>query len=325
SILNDATNRQNLKAVLTLSGDNYGKIGEATKKDISIAPNMNFTFTNKEFTSYDVASNGSFFEKAVKTGTLPSDVYTYQIDIYNDLGVKIGSGMGKNTIMNQLSKPELVSPGNDFSRQPEALRVKQPLFQWFSQGNEFEFALYEVNSGQKTGEEVVLNRPVYKTVIKSTSLQYPASAEMLVEGKTYAWQVKMLTVGSGGNNALSSDVFWFKYTASGALQTIVSSIKLTPDDGFVQVGQSIQIIATAFTADNAPIKDPSIEWKVIPADAGSIDQKGLFTAGPKAGSCAIVAKNGDIQEYSTINIIGANSNDASIKIMMQKLFGIPTK
>ena len=327
SIVNDIAPRQNLRAVLTITGENAGKIATASKLSINLNPNNTFLFTNKEFTNYEVnTNNSSFFEKAIKTATLPADVYTYAIEIFNESGQSIGKGEGKNTIYNQLTKPELISPGNEMIRAAESLRNMQPLFQWFSQGNDFQFSLYEVNNGQKTAEEVVLNRPVFtQNNIKSSSFQYPVSAEKLQEGKTYVWQVKLNSAGSNGLQQLSSDVFWFKYSASGKQELVANEIKITPEDCYVQINTTKQFNANVFSVNNEPMKDQKVTWKVIPSDAGSIDINGLFSASGKIGSCAVVAKVGEVQEYATVNVSTMSGNDWTMKLMLQKLFGIPTE
>jgi hypothetical protein len=327
NMFNDGNQRNNCKVVLTLSGELNNLIGTATKKGLSLIPNGVLSFSNKEFTDYSVnTSNSSFFEKALKAGALPADVYTYQIDLYDEKGNKIGSGNGKNTIFNQITRPELISPGTDFSRAQEALRVNQPLFQWFSQGSDFEFSLYMINQGQNNAEEITLNRPVFRqSGIKTTSFQYPAGAEMLEEGKSYAWQIKYNTNTPSGFKQIASEVFWFKYTSSGKAPAMIGEIRLSPEDSYMNINTTKQFNADIFSTNNEPMKGQAIEWKVIPADAGVIDPKGMFTSSGKSGSCAIIAKVGEMQEYATVNVVNMNGSDWSMKELLQKLFGLPAQ
>lgn len=327
SLFNDGAQRNNCKIVMTLSGELNNLIGSASRKGLNILPNGILSFSNKDFTDYSVnTSNAAFFEKAIKAGALPADVYTYQIDLFDEKGNKIGSGSGKNTIFNQITKPELISPGNDFSRPQEGLRNKQPLFQWFSQGNDFEFSLYMINPGQSTAEEITLNRPVFRqSGIKTTSFQYPAGAEMLEEGKSYAWQIKYNTIGASGVNQIASEVYWFKFSASGPAPVVVGDIKLTPEDCYININSPKQFTAQVFGTNNEPLKGQTIEWKVIPSDAGSIDPYGMFTASGKTGSCAVVARVGEVQEYATVNVVNINGSDWSMKELLQKLFGLPAQ
>ncbi len=329
TIYNDAVAKTTCKAVLKLKGEKYGDIASATKTTglESITPSQVINFNNKDFDKYEInSSNQVFFQNAIKTGTLPSDIYTYIVKLYDKDNKEIGSADGTNVVVNQVTRPELIAPGTPFTSQAETQRNKNPLFQWFSQGSSFDLSVYQVLDGQKTPEEVTLNRPIFiQKDIKGTSFLYPSNAELLEEGKTYAWQIRMNTSPStSGNTQLPSEVYWFRFEAAGAAPLQVHDLKVDPEEAFVLQGKSQIFNVKAYTAANEPIPNVKVEWRVIPADAGSIDQTGLFTASTtKTGSCAIIAKYGDIQEYATVTISNFSFEEWGMKKFVQQLFGLP--
>lgn len=335
SIYNDAVAKPNCRVELTLTGEKYGLIGTAvkTKKSnsnpLNLASGENYAFNNKDFDKYEMnGSNQTFFQNAIKTGTLPSDIYTYTIKFFDKLvgGTPIGSADGSNVIVNQVTRPELIAPGTPFTSQAETQRNKNPLFQWFSQGSSFDLSVYQVLAGQKTPEEVTLNRPIFiHKDIKSTSFLYPSNAELLEEGKTYAWQIKLNTSpNTTGNTQIPSEVNWYRFEAAGQAPLQVNNLKVDPEEAFLLQGKSQIFNVKAYTAANEPVPNLKVEWRVIPTDAGTIDQTGLFTASStKTGSCAIIAKFGDIQEYATVTISNFSFEEWGMKKFVQQLFGLP--
>jgi hypothetical protein len=319
-------------AKFTLSSDLYGDISTAEKKlgDLKKgdAPRM---FNNREFDTYKVnESQKEFINKALKTGSLPAGTYTYAIQLFDGQGKPIGDKITAiNVISNQVTRPDLISPGTPLTQSPETQRNKLPLFQWFSQGGNFDIALYPVNAGQTTPEEISINRPIF--IVRghtSTSFVYPSNGELLEEGKVYAWQVKLNTNNSGGGAQLPSDMFWFRYSASAAPTLAVSELRITPDNYEMVAKSSALFTASGFSANNEPIPNIKVQWSVAPADMGKIDATGHFTSSGKVGSLAIIAKCEDVKEYATVTVINNVATGASkgdLDKFIQQLFGLPKK
>ncbi|MDZ4759087.1 MAG: hypothetical protein SGJ10_13240 [Bacteroidota bacterium] len=326
SIYNNAISRSNLTATLSVRGEKVGKVGTATKKISSLSANQHLAFNNKEFDSYNLdQTNKEFFNNAINTGTLPADDYDYTLTLTDQMG-NTWTGSAKTVLSNPTTRPELITPGSNISMPAEALRNPIPVFQWFSQGDNFELTVYPVMAGQTTAEEVTNNRPMYKqSNILTTTFSYPSSAEVLIDGKLYAWQIKRMITSSTGNNLLSSEVFWFRYQSAGKPILSVSDIKITPEESTVPSGGSFKFNAQAFSVNNEIVTDAVISWKVVPASAGTIDNTGLFTASNTPGSAAIVAKVGEYQEYATVTIAPAymgTMTEASMRLFIEKLFGL---
>lgn len=329
TIINDAAAKNNLEAELTVSGEKSGRVGTATKGISSLSANQQFTFNNKEFENYKLdQSNTTFFNNAINTGTLPSDDYTYTLVLRNkNTKAVLGTGTAKTVISTPSTRPELISPGSNISMPAEVMRNPLPLFQWFSQGSNFELSVYPVFDGQKTAEEVTNNRPIFKQAnVTGTSFMYPSSAEIFIDGKIYAWQIRRSVTASSGNTVLSSEVFWFRYQGAGKPILTVADIKINPEEAVVPSGGSYKFTATAYSVNNELVPDAVITWKVVPATAGTIDKNGLFTASNTAGTAAIIAKGGESTvEYANVTIAPAysgNMTEASMKLFIQKLFGL---
>ncbi len=326
SIYNDNTIRKNLTATLTVKGDKVSSIGTATKKIDFLNKNAHLNFNNKEFDNYKLdQGNKAFFENAINTGTLPADDYEYTLTLTDQSG-NIGTVTAKTVLSNPTTRPELISPGSIISMPADVNRNPLPVFQWFSQGDNFELNVYPVMEGQKTAEEVTNNRPMLKqTGIRTTTFVYPTSAEVLQDGKLYAWQVRRTNNSSSGTAVLSSEVFWFRYQAAGKAVMTVSDLKITPEETVVPAGSSFKFNAQAFTVNNELVTDAVIIWKVLPSTGGTIDNTGLFTASTTAGSYAVIASVGEYKEYSNVTVAPAymgSMTEASMRLFVQKLFGL---
>lgn len=327
NIFNDQQTRNNLNAKLTLSGQRYGNIAFAEKTIASLAGMATLQFSSKQFDKYQIAStdNADFFTDAVRSGSLPADVYTYLVEIKDANGQLIVSAEGKNTITNQITRPELINPGASLNNGPGEVRNPNPVFSWFSQGQDFDLFLYPVNPGQTTPQEIALNRPVFEQRgIITNTLPYPAGAEILLDGKLYAWQVVLHVPAGTNTNLLYSDMNWFVYRSSSLSTPTIFSIKINPEEVFVTPGNSYKFNVKGYGAQGEPIDDVNASYRVIPSEGGTITPDGNFTAGPKSGPVAVVAQYGEHQVYSTVTIAPIEFTDWNMKRFLEQLFGLPT-
>jgi hypothetical protein len=320
TVYNDAI-VQDLNVVVTATGQKLGLLATGTKKFKNAAANSVSTVDNRQFDKYTVANiNTAVIQTAIQTGTLPSDVYTYNVVVSDDNGTVLASTSGSNTITNQHGKPELINPGNPLFSDPPLLTTRFPLFQWFGQANSFDFILYEVKPGQKTGPEIILNRPTYLTNnINVTSLLYPAGAAMLEEGHTYAWQIVDNYNGGSGPESIQSDLFWFTVGTlpfTKGTQTL-SEIRVIPQEVLVISGQSFKFRLKSIDIQNDTLSIKPI-WTVVPAEGGTIDTSGNFTAGIHTKSVAVVATYGGISDYATVDVKNPNEKDQKQNIVVPK-------
>jgi hypothetical protein len=329
-VYNDGVQRD-LLVSLNVSGQASGGLVTATKVFRGTQPNAVLRFDNRQFDKYRATNpNSPTVQKAIQTGALPADQYTYEI-VVTDLSVSgppLCTADGTNTITNDISKPELIGPGNPFYSDPIAVHVKTPVFQWFSKGNTYDFFLYEVMAGQKTKEEVALNRPLFsESGLTTTTFLYPSSAPVMESGKVYAWQIVANYNGTTGLNQLSSDLFWFTMVTSSTTSghRTVADLKVSPEAITVGAGQAYKFNVKAFDLNNDTIT-VAPTWTVVPAEGGTVDRDGNFIAGQGPNIVAVIASFGEFTDYSTvtINAGGEPTGDAgNLDKMVRQMYGLP--
>ncbi len=325
TVYNDGQVRD-LKAVLTVSGEKNRRLGTAVKALNQTQANAVIRFNNRQFDSYDLkGASRDLIEDASKTGLLPADIYTYKLELFEGRK-KIAEAEGKNIINNTQARPELISPGVPFGTiASNYAPTRQPLFQWFAQATTYDIAIYKVQPHQVTEQEVVLNRPIYiQKDLGTANLLYPASAEQLIPEQLYAWQVKANFNGAGGKEQLASQVFWFKVKAGAQPDAAAIELKIDQQDINLQTGASQKFTVKAYNVNEQEIMVKP-QWRVIPAEGGTIGSDGIFTAGQKPMSVAILASYNDLQDYITVKIVSPPMEAQLMDGFLKKLFGIPTK
>jgi hypothetical protein len=314
---------RSIKAVLHVIGQTYGELGTATKT-MSLTPSATAQFDNRQFDDYKLGSSGSVVvQKSFQTGVLPSDVYTYKLEVFSG-GKLIATAEEKNVISDVQYKPELISPGADFSSPMEEVTTKQPLFQWFAQMNSYDLYIYKLRGEDVSAQEATLSKPVYvQKNIHTTSFLYPNSAALLQDNTLYAWQIVAHSSDPYGNNEQASDLFRFKTKQTGTNEANrVSSLKITPDDSYIPVNTSAKFVVTALDDQDRELSvKPTM--KVVPSTAGTIDANGNFTASGTPERAAIVAQYGETQDYVTVQIVNKPADGQPMQGFLKLLFGLP--
>jgi hypothetical protein len=323
NVQNDQVQR-NLTIKLHVSGAENGFLITAEKMINPAVPNGTYTFTNRDFDRYLPNKDKlDLFKKTLESGKLPADVYSYKLEAY-DNSILLGSDEGINVVNNPVARPELISPGVLFGQVPEIINNKNPFLQWFSQSAQNEIAIFPVFPGQKTKEEIFLNRPVYKTSnFTGNSLVYPSAAEQLEEGKTYAWQVTGINPSSRGEQTFFSEVYWFTVAKLDEPVQLVQQLLIDPMDISTTTFTRTKITAKALDK-NGMLADVSsqVQWRVIPSDFGTISNDGTFITNGKTGTCAILATYEKEQVYTTVNIrFVPSSGGWNMQLLLKELFG----
>jgi hypothetical protein len=318
-LMNEWKVLDNLRVEFIVENPDYGELATANKFFTDdIQPGLPYVvFDNREFDEYSINSDAlDLIDDAMQTGLLPAGQYIYYINVYAGDSL-IGQDQGANVTSNILTSIELIGPGNSLDMSPETIFTPTPYFQWFSAASTYDFTLYEVMDGQTSPDEITSNLPVYEVSdMGIAELLYPTFAELLVEGKTYAWQVKAHFDGSMGQEVIYSDVFWFVYQGGGNL--IYDHIEVKPGGSIVIVDESAQYFALGYEFNNILPDTLNPVWQVVPSSAGTIDVNGLFTAGETPGIAAVVASWDGLQEYTTVLISEIAPQDYEFGI--EKLF-----
>ena len=301
TLFNDNVERD-LLLQLQIVSDNSGYLITGHKTLKNVKPGDVKTITNREFENYDMAKTGNeAINIALQSGMLPAGCYTYTIKVFEDQD-ELAADYYEQIITNPFSDLELLRPGVQFNELPEVIYNNYPMFEWFSSAKTYNISVYEVKLGQNSAKDVCETRPIFQQKdLTENYFLYPHYAEELMAGKTYAWQVKAHIADSRGEQLLPGELFWFKIAASGIAINSLARIKVEPAEIELACGATIQFVTMGYS-ENEKMVAISPDWRVVPQEGGTISKNGLFVAGDKAMTLAVVASNGDIQEYATVTI-----------------------
>ncbi|MDI6807685.1 MAG: hypothetical protein QME66_01725 [Candidatus Eisenbacteria bacterium] len=240
--------RRDVQLSLVVTSTRRGELGSGTSTVSSLKPDTIIVLTNRDLgTSTDFKIEDFSIRDAAEglkgailsTGSLPADTYTFRLQL-RDVGTgEEFEGALTITVRNP-NTLELLGPGTRFGGEPPSVSSPPPPFQWTSQANEFNFVLVELMQDQVSAEEALDNQPQYKVDRYKSPFQgshfltYPSSAEALLEGHTYCWQVEAIVKTSGAEETILSEIFWFKIgqrriaPVSNASAVIMSILSLLP-------------------------------------------------------------------------------------------------
>lgn len=326
TLYNDNQQR-NLRVQYALNSDEYGLLGTADKFFNNMPPLAVETFDNRQFDEYNLDPDSpEMFNIAASTGVLPAGVYTYTVTVFDEDGNVVAQDEGTNVITNESTVIDLIGPGTPLDQNPEMVPMATPFFQWFSTLNNFHFALYEVNEGQQSANDITTNLPVYEeSGLSATFLQYPISAETLEPGRVYAWQVTAPLEGSQGTQTVFSPVYWFEVGDGTGTGYHLSSLEVSPEVANIRIGQGYQFEAVGYGQNGEPM-NVNCAWSVVPSTAGTVDSNGFFTAGDHPGAAAVVASCGGLQAYATVTITWSVTDQFfDAEKLFDKVFGLQQK
>ena len=326
SLYNDNQQR-NLRVQYILSNDEFGTVGTADKFFTNMPPLGVETFDNRQFDQYNLnPSSPALLNVAASTGVMPAGAYTYTVLVYDENGNVIAQDEGVNVFTNESTIIDLIGPGMPLGQSPEMVAMTTPFFQWFSTLSNFHFALYEVNQGQQSANDITANLPVYEeSGLSASFLQYPPSAELLEAGKTYAWQVTAPLQGSQGTQTVYSEVFWFEVGDGSGMGSNLSALEVNPEVANLRTGQGYQFQAVGYNQNGEPVT-LNCTWNVIPSTAGTVDSNGFFTAGSHPGAAAVVASCGGLQAYATATITwSVTDHFFDVEKLFDQIFGLQPK
>jgi hypothetical protein len=168
---------------------------------------------------YDVDTDAAeeIVNQLLETGVLPSDTYTFRLEVYSEVEALMGSGEYALVVSNP-SRVDLFGPGGEFGGTLPVIATSNPQFFWSSDAMggtaSTRFSLKVVRVDDATsGEEAIDGFAVWQAAVTDqTTTIYPASVEAipLEAGSSYAWQVTRIVETSGGEREIESEIFWFK-------------------------------------------------------------------------------------------------------------------
>ncbi|MCF8105999.1 MAG: Ig-like domain-containing protein [Desulfohalobiaceae bacterium] len=100
----------------------------------------------------------------------------------------------------------------------------------------------------------------------------------------------------------------------------LDKIAVSPAEKTVTIGETIEFKAEALSEENEPMPEAEINWSLDPADRGSIDSSGVFTA-KKPGKVIVKAASGDVSGQAQVTIEPEEA--ASISLEPEKEKALP--
>ncbi len=194
-----------------------GEIKQGTNQDLAES-NSHFYLD-----SFDITGAGEALQDVIlETGYLPEGTYIFTVSLIDTQSSDEVSCSIELHVINPRAV-NLILPGDHFSDNLLLEHSLLPQFQWQSHGSQFNFRVCEVQSGDSSGEEVMESQPIYEQLAFESffagthTLLYPPSAELLVEGGMYCWEVEAIINTSGGEIIFTSDIFCFELASNASV------------------------------------------------------------------------------------------------------------
>jgi hypothetical protein len=184
-------------------------------------PDGNSIYTTQFITDWrQVHFSGDVGKAVEESGHLPDGVYQFCVDIRNirtASGIPSGDVQQCGQILSLFPKP----PTLLFPRDNTTISMTQPVFQWTPVVSEvgrvltYLFRLVEVLPKQTALQAIEANVPIYEQLLGgvgtygTSSVPYPVSAPVLLEGRKYAWRVQVLypvQAGQGGGGLSNNNL-----------------------------------------------------------------------------------------------------------------------
>lgn len=309
TVNNDLTPRA-IRVQVVATGEKAGPLGSMTVDLESVQPGAMVVLTNRQFDRYELADAASgVIDFATERGVLPADDYRFHLALIDpESGEVLSQDEDFIETTNDAAEVHALSPGNPLDQAPEPLETPQPVFLWQSDGHLFSFSLFEVTSEDAVASDIATGLPVFtQDEVETTTFPYPAFAEALRPGVTYAWLVEPIVRTASGLEKYPGEMLWFTVPSDnlgGGLPPAVglSEVRVTPQEADVRPGGALQLMVEGFNANGESVGEVAAHWEVVPASAGDVTAGGLFTAGTSAGVAAVVATSDEISDFATVTI-----------------------
>ncbi|HLP14698.1 MAG TPA: hypothetical protein VK470_00490 [Bacteroidota bacterium] len=189
-----------------------------SRTDKILMPSSVITLNNTDLVEIDITQvDEALKDRVIRSGRLPEGNYYVCITV---LDPSSGAVYVRKTCagfrITDSDPVKLLWPENAYT-QPLA---QYPEFSWTPVNSPadaaitYKFKLVELLSGQNPFQAIDANQPHFETaVVRKFLLQYPMSAQELVEGKTYAWRVQTIDQNDlpATRNKGFSDVWTFTF------------------------------------------------------------------------------------------------------------------
>ena len=323
---NDQSSRT-VKIRFLLNSIDYGELLLAEKNLQTLLPGDLLSITNRDFDDYLINGQADLFlKKSAETSFLPSGEYELIIAVLDDQENILLTDEHSIYLDNNFPDIDLIGPGNSVFENPEILDPGIQFFQWFSSGFSFDFKLVEVMHGQESAEEIMTNYPVFiAEALTDNYLNYTSFAELLEEGKTYAWQISSHYLASKGDQKVYSDVFWFSISETNDGFKQFEKLKIVPEKLIIEPNRSFQFQLVGITKDNEEVKLDAV-WEVLPNKYAQINSKGVFRSDKYMTPVQVKASYKNL--IAEANVVISNQTpgtEINVSEIVDDLFGLHVK
>ncbi len=194
----------------------------AGAKPIYLDGGINLRLSNLDLTPYFLINNLVGINPQQYNTPLPNGRYNFCFEIYDYIsGLRLSTKSCTSVYLIQNDPPFLNLPNRD-----DALTATNPqniIFTWTPRhlnatNVQYQFTLKELwDTGVNPQAGFLVSPPLYSTTTRSTTLLYGPGEPQLLEGKTYAWQVRALVTDGISETSVfknngNSEIYWFNYT-----------------------------------------------------------------------------------------------------------------
>lgn len=297
-----------LRLEVDIRAERFGLLGVGDFDLGPVEPLATRIITNRDFASIDATAAGEdVLEFLLAQPALPADTYTFTARVFEGDRL-VGEGSDGITTAFDIDPPEPLTPGVPFGEAVADVPDPLPLFQWQSEGEQFELRVYLVEPGRVSAEDAVGALPVFeRTGLSRTFLSYPASAEPLRRDSTYAWQVTRILQTPEGPQELPGPVHWFRHAPPAEPLPRIARVAVEPTELTVASDGFALFEAEFFDDTDQPLgfgqPTPTVRWSVSPATAGEVDDTGRFQPSGRDMVAAITATvftpDGELSDFGT--------------------------
>jgi hypothetical protein len=237
-VLNSGTKTFDVIIESKLMNSNNEVLLSVNTNTIQIKSGINSIMSSSPTFSYVEYSSNNHAQFIKSSKNLPSGKYRYCAsirvintpeDISDDYCDELESD--NNNLLYLISVPDNEEIETSY---PNLLWYHSEPFNLLASNEFYRIVITEIKKEQSADAALNVNSPIYmKNFLNSHSVQYPADATKLVEGKTYSWQVQKV---SNGAIIDKTEAWAFTVKNNPKLEPVKYAIvKQNPETGYYQV------------------------------------------------------------------------------------------
>lgn len=209
----------------------------------------------------DMLDESQEFEDIIlDSGKFPDGEYYFEFEVLDEVDGNALSEMQSASITIKSPVPiKLITPGSPIGLGASLINDLNPYFAWFSNFPQYTIKIYELEGEVDAPDQIEnIKDPYFETQCNKTSFSYPASANPLSYGKTYAWQVtaKLISPTGSSEDIYESRFYVFEISNQGGQESdnniLINILKQTNVEG---AGEVISLLQNGYEVDREDIDE----------------------------------------------------------------------